>query len=220
MQWIGDWALLMTFDSWSTHCILSGMTLEGMQFPKGQRVFGMKMFNVAFDFKTWSWNDGGKDPGPPRHNNGIAVFMDFVGAHFAKDEWGLVEYSGVAQYEYEGDLGEIPGWGTARYNYAKAEVQAYLLGALPKSWVAKRRWRIAISSALLSGSSSQKKMIWGFHSSSYAVLPYVDGVIWVDLCKFMYVYEHIRMRLCVRMDTIIWITCVLFSASGTNAGNS
>ena len=63
MQWIGDWALLMTFDSWSTHCILSGMTLEATQFPKGQRVFGMKMFNVAFDFKTWSWNDGGKDPG-------------------------------------------------------------------------------------------------------------------------------------------------------------
>lgn len=66
-----------------------------------------------------------------RHNNDIAVFMDFVGAHFAKDEWGLVEYCGVPQYEYEGNLGEIPGWGTARYNYAKAEVQAYLLGALP-----------------------------------------------------------------------------------------
>jgi len=63
------------------------------------------------------------------HNNDIAVFMDFVGAHFAKDEWGLVEYCGVPQYEYEGNLGEIPGWGTARYNYAKAEVQAYLLGA-------------------------------------------------------------------------------------------
>lgn len=75
----------------------------------------------------------GQRPWTPRHNNGIAVFMDFVGAHFAKDEWGLVEYSGVAQYEYEGDMGKIPGWGTARYNYAKAEVQAYLLGALPKS---------------------------------------------------------------------------------------
>ena len=43
MQWIGDWALLMTFHSWSTHCILSGMTFEGMRFPKGQRVFGMKI---------------------------------------------------------------------------------------------------------------------------------------------------------------------------------
>lgn len=64
-----------------------------------------------------------------RHNNDIAVFMDFVGAHFAKDEWGLVEYCGVPQYEYEGSQGEIPGWGTARYNYAKAEVQAYLLGS-------------------------------------------------------------------------------------------
>lgn len=51
MQWIGDWALLMTFDSWSTHCILSDITFQGMRFPKGQRVFGMKMFNVAFDFR-------------------------------------------------------------------------------------------------------------------------------------------------------------------------
>ncbi|CAJ1365416.1 unnamed protein product [Effrenium voratum] len=63
------------------------------------------------------------------HNHGIAVFMDFVGAHFANDEWGLAEYSGVPQYEYEGSLGQIPGWGTARFNYAKPEVQAYLLGA-------------------------------------------------------------------------------------------
>ena len=58
-------------------------------------------------------NRWGQRPWTPRHNNGIAVFMDFVGAHFAKDEWGLVEYSGVAQYGYEGDLGEIPGWGIA-----------------------------------------------------------------------------------------------------------
>ena len=55
--------------------------------------------------------------------------MDFVGAHFAEDEWGLVKYCGVPQYEYEGSLGEIEGWGTKRYNYAKPEVQAYLLGA-------------------------------------------------------------------------------------------
>eukprot|EP00439_Symbiodinium_sp_Y106_P058210 s797_g8.t1 len=70
------------------------------------------------------------------HSYGIAVFMDFVAAHFAKettqwcaDEWGLVNYSGMPQYEYEGSMGQIPGWGTCRYNYAKPEVQAYLLGA-------------------------------------------------------------------------------------------
>lgn len=63
------------------------------------------------------------------HSYGIAVFMDFVGAHFAKDEWGLENYSGTPQYEYEGTMGQIPGWGTCRFNYAKPEVQAYLLGA-------------------------------------------------------------------------------------------
>jgi len=64
------------------------------------------------------------------HKHSLAVFIDFVGAHFAKDTWGLVRYSGAPQFEYEGDLGELPGWGTARFNYAKPEVQCYLLGAV------------------------------------------------------------------------------------------
>jgi len=63
------------------------------------------------------------------HQNGIAVFIDFVAAHFAKDEWGLVSYSGAPQFEYAGALGELPGWGTARFDYSKPEVRAYLIGA-------------------------------------------------------------------------------------------
>lgn len=201
----------------------------------------------------------GQRPWTPRHNNGIAVFMDFVGAHFAKDEWGLVEYSGVAQYEYEGDMGKIPGWGTARYNYAKAEVQAYLLGALPKSWVAKRMWRIAISPAMLTESSSET--IW--YEVSFIILrcvavcglgdlsrsihtymytdTYIPGSSWSSIyVKFvpfhpkkkptkrhnfytlgrLYMRIHTYARVCVPMYRIIWMTCVLFSASGTNTRNS
>ena len=112
--------------------------------------------------------------------------MDFVGAHFAKDEWGLVEYSGVAQYEYEGDMGKIPGWGTARYNYAKAEVQAYLLGALPKSWVAKRMWRIAISPAMLTESSSET--IW--YEVSFIILRCVAVCGLGDLSRSMHTYMY------------------------------
>eukprot|EP00929_Paragymnodinium_shiwhaense_P076552 TRINITY_DN39381_c0_g1_i1.p1 TRINITY_DN39381_c0_g1~~TRINITY_DN39381_c0_g1_i1.p1 ORF type:complete len:950 (+),score=232.77 TRINITY_DN39381_c0_g1_i1:118-2967(+) len=63
------------------------------------------------------------------HLRGIAVYVDFVGAHFAKDEWGLVNYSGAPQFEYEGDLGSLADWGTARYDFSKPEVRAYLLGA-------------------------------------------------------------------------------------------
>jgi len=63
------------------------------------------------------------------HLCGIAVFMDFVAAHFAKDDWGLVCYSGEPQFEYAGALGELPIWGTARFDYSKPEVRAYLIGA-------------------------------------------------------------------------------------------
>eukprot|EP00931_Biecheleriopsis_adriatica_P004557 TRINITY_DN106204_c0_g1_i1.p1 TRINITY_DN106204_c0_g1~~TRINITY_DN106204_c0_g1_i1.p1 ORF type:complete len:942 (+),score=183.64 TRINITY_DN106204_c0_g1_i1:59-2827(+) len=63
------------------------------------------------------------------HQHSIAVFVDFVVAHFAKDEWGLVRYGGAPQFEYEGELGELPGWGTARFDYSKPEVRSYLLGA-------------------------------------------------------------------------------------------
>mmetsp|Transcript_28912 Transcript_28912/g.83850 ORF Transcript_28912/g.83850 Transcript_28912/m.83850 type:complete len:936 (-) Transcript_28912:96-2903(-) len=68
------------------------------------------------------------------HRHYIAVFVDFVGAHFAKDTWGLVRYSGAPQFEYDGDLGELPGWGTARFNYGKPEVRSYLFGAA-EHWI-------------------------------------------------------------------------------------
>eukprot|EP00403_Amphidinium_massartii_P029710 CAMPEP_0178406164 /NCGR_PEP_ID=MMETSP0689_2-20121128/18771_1 /TAXON_ID=160604 /ORGANISM="Amphidinium massartii, Strain CS-259" /LENGTH=938 /DNA_ID=CAMNT_0020027197 /DNA_START=73 /DNA_END=2889 /DNA_ORIENTATION=- len=68
------------------------------------------------------------------HEHSIAVFVDFVGAHFAKDDWGITNYCGSPQFEYEGALGEIPGWGTARYNYSKPEVKAFLLGAA-RHWI-------------------------------------------------------------------------------------
>jgi len=45
------------------------------------------------------------------HKHSIAVFIDFVGAHFAKDPWGLTCYSGAPQFEYDGDLGELPWLG-------------------------------------------------------------------------------------------------------------
>eukprot|EP00746_Dinoflagellata_sp_MGD_P147798 gnl/MRDRNA2_/MRDRNA2_80110_c0_seq1.p1 gnl/MRDRNA2_/MRDRNA2_80110_c0~~gnl/MRDRNA2_/MRDRNA2_80110_c0_seq1.p1 ORF type:complete len:660 (-),score=119.07 gnl/MRDRNA2_/MRDRNA2_80110_c0_seq1:38-1969(-) len=64
------------------------------------------------------------------HQRSIAVIIDFVAAHFAKDEWGLTQYSGAPQYEYEGALGELPQWGTARYDFSKPEVRSYLLGAV------------------------------------------------------------------------------------------
>jgi 1,4-alpha-glucan branching enzyme len=68
------------------------------------------------------------------HKHSIAVIIDFVAAHFAKDEWGLTQYSGAPQYEYAGTLGELPQWGTARYDFSKPEVRSYLIGAV-EHWI-------------------------------------------------------------------------------------
>ncbi len=42
MQWIGDWALLMTFDSWSTHCILSERHWKVCHFQKAKGCLGWR----------------------------------------------------------------------------------------------------------------------------------------------------------------------------------
>jgi 1,4-alpha-glucan branching enzyme len=69
------------------------------------------------------------------HQAGIGVIMDYVPAHFCKDEWALVNYDGGPTFEYEDPrLGEHEEWGTKVFNFKKSEVRAYLLGA-PLFWI-------------------------------------------------------------------------------------
>lgn len=62
------------------------------------------------------------------HQNGIGVILDWVPAHFPRDNFALARFDGTALYEHEDSRrGEHRQWGTYIFNYGRKEVTNFLL---------------------------------------------------------------------------------------------
>ncbi|MFZ4754436.1 MAG: 1,4-alpha-glucan branching protein GlgB [Miltoncostaeaceae bacterium] len=64
------------------------------------------------------------------HRSGIGVILDWVPAHFPRDDWALALFDGTPLYEHDDPrMGAHPDWGTLIFNFGRHEVRNFLIAS-------------------------------------------------------------------------------------------
>ncbi|MEA2170868.1 MAG: 1,4-alpha-glucan branching enzyme [Solirubrobacteraceae bacterium] len=64
------------------------------------------------------------------HQHDVGVIMDWVPAHFPRDDWALARFDGTALYEHaDPRRGAHPEWGTLEFNFGRNEVRNFLVSS-------------------------------------------------------------------------------------------
>jgi 1,4-alpha-glucan branching enzyme len=62
------------------------------------------------------------------HDRGLGVLVDWVPAHFPRDEFALARFDGTSLYEHDDPRrGSHPDWGTLVFNHGRHEVRNFLI---------------------------------------------------------------------------------------------
>jgi len=62
------------------------------------------------------------------HSRGLGVIVDWVPAHFPRDEWSLGRFDGTPLYEHaDPRRGEHPDWGTYVFDFGRLQVRNFLI---------------------------------------------------------------------------------------------
>ncbi len=116
---LADYALDLGF----THIELLPVMQHPFSGSWGYQVTGYFSPNAA-----WGTGDDFRAFVDTLHQAGLGVILDWVPAHFPRDEWALARFDGTALYEHEDPRrGAHPDWGTLVFNFGRNEVRNFLL---------------------------------------------------------------------------------------------